>query len=121
MDLRSKLSRERSAPLVVEIVYKSLVGSLRYLVNTRPDLTYSVGFVRRFLEKPTEEHLVVVKRIVRYVDGTLNLGCQYGRDDQWRLIGYCDGDLVGDLDTSKSTTRLAYFLGINLISWQSQK
>jgi hypothetical protein len=99
----------------------SLVGSLRYLINTKPYLAYSVGFVSKFLEMPNEEHLAVVKRIIRYVVGTLNLGCQYGKNDHWRFVGYCDSHLVGDIDTSKSTTGVACFLGKNLISWPSQK
>jgi hypothetical protein len=77
--------------------------------------------VSRFLEKPIAEHLAVVKRIIRYVARILNLGCQYGKNDQWRLVGYCDSDPAGDLDTSKSTIGVAYVLGKNLIGWQSQK
>jgi hypothetical protein len=121
MDRRSKLSRHSSASLADETAYRSLVESLSYLVNTRVVLAYSVDFVNRFLERPTEEHLVAVKSIIRYVEGTLNLGCQYGRDDQWRLIEYSDSDLTGDLDTSRSIIGVAYFFGSNLISWQSQK
>jgi hypothetical protein len=52
--------------------YRRLVGSLRYLVHTRPDLAYSVGYVSRFLQRPTMEHEQAVKRIVRYVAGTLD-------------------------------------------------
>jgi hypothetical protein len=121
MEPRIKLSRESTTPAVDETAYRSLVGSLRYLVNTRPDLAYSVGYVSRFLEKPTQEHLAAVKRIIRYVSGTLHLGCQYSRDTQWKLVRYCDSDMAGDIDTSKSTTGVAFFLGRNLISWQSQK
>jgi hypothetical protein len=79
-DPRLKLSRDNTVALVDVTEYKSLVGSLRYLVNTRSDLAYSVGFVSRFMEKPTEEHMVAVKRIIRYVAGTLKFGCQYNRD-----------------------------------------
>lgn len=49
------------------------------------------------------------------------MGCQYRRDEQWSLVGYCDSDLDGDIDTSKSTRGVAYFLGKSMISWQSQK
>jgi hypothetical protein len=121
MEPRLKLSKNSSAPTVDETMYRSLVNSLRYLVNTRPDLAFSVGYVSRFLERPTEEHLAAVKRIIRYVVGTVHLGCQYGRNDNWKLVGYSDSDLTGDIDSSKSTTGLAYLLGENLISWQSQK
>jgi hypothetical protein len=70
---RLRLSKESSAPLVDRTTYRSLVGSLRYLINTRPDLEFSVGYVSRFMEQPTEEHLAIVKRIIRYVAGTLHL------------------------------------------------
>jgi hypothetical protein len=117
MESRLRLSKYSSAPAVDETLYKSRVGSLRYLVNTRPDLAFSVWYVSRFLEKPTEEHLAVVKRIIRYVAGTMHLGCQYGRNDNWKLVGYSDSDLVGDTDSSKSTTSVAFLLGENLVSW----
>jgi hypothetical protein len=65
--------------------------------------------------------MAAVKRIIRYVSETLHLSCQYRRDTQWKLVGYCDSDMAGDIDTSKSTTGVAFFLGRNLISWQSQK
>jgi hypothetical protein len=89
---------------------------MRYLVNTRPDIAYSVGLVSRFMEKPIEKHFAAVKRIIRYVVGTINLGCQCRRDEKCKLVVFCDSDLAGDIDTSKSTTRVAYFLGRNLVS-----
>jgi hypothetical protein len=95
MEPRLKLSKQSAAALVDEIEYKSLVESLRYLVNTRPDLAYSVGYISRFMERHTEEHLAVAKRIVRYVAGTIQFGCMYIRDEQWSLIGFCDSDLAG--------------------------
>jgi hypothetical protein len=82
MEPRLKLRRESKAPLVDGTAYRSLVGSLRYLVNTRPDLAYSAGYVSRFMERLTEEHLAVVKRIIRYVAGTMHLGCQYKKNNQ---------------------------------------
>jgi hypothetical protein len=121
MEPRLKLSKNSSAPAVDGTEYRSLVGSLRYLVNTRPDLAFAVGIVSRFMEKPTEEHLAAVKRIIRYVSGTIHLGCQFSRGDDCRLVGFCDSDLAGDIDNSKSTTGVAFFFGRSLVSWQSQK
>jgi hypothetical protein len=121
MEPRLRLSKESLAPLVDGTTYRSLVGSLRYLINTSPDLEFLVGYVSRFMKRPTEEHLAIIKRIIQYVAGTLHLGCQYGRDDQWNLIGYCDSDLARGIDSSKSTTWVAYFLCKNMISWQSKK
>ncbi|WVZ76853.1 hypothetical protein U9M48_024780, partial [Paspalum notatum var. saurae] len=109
-----KLSKESSAPPVDSTEYRSLVGSLRYLVNTRLGLAFSVGYVSRFMEKPTEEHLAAVKRIVRYVAGTIQYGCRYKRDSNCGLKGYSDSDLAGDVDTRKSTTGVLFFLGKSL-------
>jgi hypothetical protein len=116
-----KLRKESSTPPFVSTLYRSLIGSLRYFVNTRPDIAYDVGYVSRFMEKPTQEHFGVVKRIIRYIAGTVNYGCQYGKEDEWKLLGYSDSDLAGDVDTRKSTSGLIFFLGYSPVSWQSQK
>jgi Reverse transcriptase (RNA-dependent DNA polymerase) len=77
MEPRLKLSKVSSNPLVDKTLYRSIVGSLRYLLHTRPDLAFSVGMVSRYMEKPTMEHMAAVKHILRYVKGTLNSGCVY--------------------------------------------
>ena len=70
------------------------------------------------MERPTMEHLQAVKRILRYVAGTLDYGLYYDRaPDTARFVGYCDSDLAGDVDTSKSTTGTMFFLGDCLVSW----
>jgi hypothetical protein len=81
MEPRLKLSKESSAPPVDGTLYRSLVGSLRYLVNTKLDISYSVGYVSRFMEKQTQDHLGAIKRIIRYIARTVNYGCQYGREE----------------------------------------
>nr|CAH66624.1 OSIGBa0115A19.5 [Oryza sativa] len=123
MEARLKLKRESGGEGVDSTMYRSTVGSLRYLVNTRPDLAYSVGYVSRFMEKPTSEHWAAVKHILRYIAGTLDVGCWFGRREkgELRLIGFSDSDMAGDLDDRKSTTGVLYMLGDSLISWQSQK
>ena len=122
MEARLKLSKSSAAPAVDQTMYRSIVGSLRYLVNSRPDLAYSVGYISRFMEKPTTEHLAAVKRVLRYVAGTLNFGCQYKRKTgDLQLRAFSDSDHAGDVDTRKSTTGVFFFLGENLITWQSQK
>jgi hypothetical protein len=98
------------------------VGSLRYLVHTRPDIAFAVGFVSRFMESPTTEHMAAVKHLLRYLAGTRTHGCFYGRGGgDLKLIGYSDSDLAGDRDDSKSTSGLIFFLGSGPVSWQSQK
>jgi Reverse transcriptase (RNA-dependent DNA polymerase) len=123
MEARLKLSKRSSAPPVDQSTYRSIVGSLRYLLHTRPDLAYSVGIVSRFMESPTAEHMAAVKHILRYIKGTLGMGCCYEKkkEGEQRLMRYSDSDMAGDIDDRKSTTGIAFFLGTNLISWVSRK
>jgi hypothetical protein len=98
------------------------VGSLRYVTHTRPDLAFSVGYVSRFMQRPTTEHQQAVKRIVRYVAGTLDHGLYYPRcPGEAHLVGYSDSDHTSDIDTSKSTSEILFFFSKCLVSWQSVK
>ena len=99
-----------------------MIGCLRYLFHTRPDLAYSVGVASRFMEKPTVLHLKVVKQIFRYLKGTINFGLVYtqeGKDET--LSGYSDSDLALDVVARKSTGGMVFYLNDNLVSWCSQK
>ena len=71
------------------------------------------------MENPTTEHLSAVKRVLRYVAGTLHYRCHYKRKKEAQLVCYSDSDLAGDIDTRKSTTGVVFFLGNNVITWQS--
>ncbi|KAK3137468.1 hypothetical protein QOZ80_5BG0452680 [Eleusine coracana subsp. coracana] len=122
MEEKLKLSRHSTAKEVDATQYRCLVGSLRYLAHTRPDLAFSVGYVSRFMQRPTTEHQQAVKRIIRYVAGTLDHGIYYPRcRGEAHFIGYSDSDHAGDIDTSKSTSGILFFLGKCLVSWQSVK
>ena len=72
METKLKLLKEGSTPSVDATEYRNLIGSLRYLCNSRPDLAYVVGYLSRFMEAPWQEHLAAVKRILRYVAGTVH-------------------------------------------------
>jgi hypothetical protein len=121
MEERLKLSRDSTTEKVDATQYRRLVESLRYLVHTQPDLAYSVGYVSRFLQRPTTEHEQAVKRIIHYVVGTLDHGLYYPRcSGEAHLVRYSENKHAGDIDTSKSTSRILFFLGCP-ISWQSVK
>ncbi|XP_066365077.1 uncharacterized mitochondrial protein AtMg00810-like [Miscanthus floridulus] len=122
MEERLRLSRQSTTVEVDPTQYRRLVGSLHYLVHTRPDLAFLVGFVSRFMERPTAEHQAAIKRILRDVAGTLEFGLHYTKAlGRARFVGYYDSDLAGDIDTSKSTSGTLFFLGSNLVRWQSVK
>jgi Reverse transcriptase (RNA-dependent DNA polymerase) len=123
MEARLKLRKNSNFPPVDPTRYKSIVGSLRYLLNTRPDLAYSVGIVSRFMESSTTEHMAAVKHIMRYVKGTTGMGCCYKRmsEEEQSFIDFSNSDMAGDLDDRRSTTGVIYFLGDNPVSWFSKK
>jgi hypothetical protein len=122
MEERLKLSRDSTTEEVDATQYRCLVGSLRYLAHTRSDLAFSVDYVSRFMQRPTTEHQQAVKRIIRYVAGTLDHDLYYPRcPGEAHLVGYSDSDHTGDIDTSKSTSEILFFFGKCLISWQSVK
>src|SRR5438128_187317 len=120
MKERFKLSRDSTTAEVDLTQYWRIVGGLRYLVHTRPNIAFAMGFVSRFMERPTKEHMAAVKRILRYLVGTINYSCFYGRNAaEARLIGYNDSDLAGDIDTCKSTSGAIFFLRRSTVCWQS--
>jgi hypothetical protein len=81
--------KESSMKKVDPTEYRSLVGSLRYLVNTRPDLAFSVGYANRYMEEPHEDHLAAVKQILRYIAGTSGVGGVISKEEgrQGRIDG----------------------------------
>jgi hypothetical protein len=122
MEQRLKLSRDSTTEEVDAMLYRHLVGSLRYLAHTRSDLAFSVGYVNRFIQQPTMEYQQAVKRIIHYVVGTLDHDIYYPRcPGEAHLVGYSDSDHAGDIDTSKSTSMILFFFGKCPISCQSVK
>ncbi|OIT08893.1 retrovirus-related pol polyprotein from transposon tnt 1-94, partial [Nicotiana attenuata] len=116
-----KISKHGDGENVNPTFFKSLVGSLRYLTCTRPDILYGVGLVSRFMEAPTTSHLKVAKRILRYIKDTLDYGILYSSSKDSKFVGYCDSDWAGDIDDRKSTTGFVFFLGNSAFTWNSKK
>ena len=102
MEPKLQMHKDEKGKPVNAMEFKSMVGGLRYLVHTRPDLAYAVGVVSRFMERPTTLHQNAVKRILRYVKGTLNYGLVYNRGrGNYLLSGFSDSDLAGNVDDRK--------------------
>jgi len=121
MESGMKLSKFEDGEKENPTLFKSLVGSLRYLTCTRPDILYAVGVVSRFMETPTSTHMKVAKRILRYLKGTLDYGLFYSFSNDFKLHGFCDSDYAGDIDDRKSTSGFIFFMGGCAFSWSSKK
>jgi hypothetical protein len=102
--------------------YRRIVGCLRYLLRTRPDLAFSVGMASISMQRPTVLHQNAVKQILRYVQGTLNFGLVYTREEKEEtLIGYSYSDHGGDREHRRSTGGMVFYLNGGLITWCSHK
>ena len=100
--------------------FRSLTGALQYLTFTRPDIAYAVQQVCLHMHDPREPHLLALKRILRYIKGTLHLGLLLRPSSTPNFVVYTDADWAGCPDTRKSTSGYVVFLGDNLISWSSK-
>ncbi|KAH9733814.1 reverse transcriptase Ty1/copia-type domain-containing protein [Citrus sinensis] len=101
--------------------YRQIVGSLQYLTFTRPDITHAVNKVCQKFQQPTKADLRAVKRILRYLKGTLNFGLRYLKQSSLTLYGFLDSDWAGCPLTRRSTSGFCIYLGSNCISWSSKK
>ena len=116
-----KLGRDETGVKADSTLYKQMVGSLMYLTATRPDLMFVVCLISRFMASPTELHFAAVKRIMRYLKGTMELGIWYKRGGDTGLVGYTDSDYAGDIDDSKSTSGYVFLMGGGAVAWSSRK
>ena len=102
--------------------YQSAVGSLLYVsVATRPDITFAVSNVAKFSANPTTRHWTAVKRIMRYLRGTTDLGLIFTPQGSNDCVGFSDADWAGDLDDRKSTSGYMFQIGGTAVSWRSKK
>jgi len=115
------LSKEDQGSKVDQKLYRGMIGSLLDLTASRPDILFSVCLCARFQSDPRETHLTAVKRIFRYLKGTVNLGLLYKKSSDYKLVGFCDADYASDRIERKSTSVNCQFLGENLISWASKR
>ncbi|GJV33707.1 putative reverse transcriptase domain-containing protein [Tanacetum coccineum] len=120
VDTESKLG-PNGVPVQDPTMYRSLAGGLQYLTFTRPDLSYAVQQICLYMHDPREPHLAALKRILRYVQGTLDLGLHLYASSTTSLVGYTDADWAGCPSTRRSTSGYCVFLGDNLLSWSAKR
>ena len=104
--------------------YQAIIGCLTYAtVATRPDLSAAVGALSEFMSNPGPEHWIGVKRILRYIKGTIDYGLKFkaSNANNVELQGYSDADWAGDVTSRKSTSGYIFQLGGGAISWRSKR
>ncbi|GJR23808.1 hypothetical protein Tco_0972335 [Tanacetum coccineum] len=121
MATKPKLDADLSGEPVDQTDYHSKIRPLMYLTSSRPDIVQAVCYCARYQARPTEKYLKDVKRIFRYLRGTINMGLWYPKDSGFELTPFSDADHAGCIDTRKSTSGGIQFLGDKLVSWMSKK
>ena len=115
-----RLKAGGAGPSVSQSVYRSAVGSLLYLSSwTRRDITFAVSSDASYSADPKKEHWIAVKRILRYLEGTVDNGIEYVKGHPVDLTGYCDADWADDIDDRKSTSGYVFNLCGSPVSWRS--
>ncbi|XP_044741904.1 secreted RxLR effector protein 161-like [Chrysoperla carnea] len=105
-----------------KIPYQQAVGSLLYAAqSTRPDIAYAVSLVSRYNNDPGKPHWNAVKRIFRYLKGTINKKIQYSKHENSAIMGFSDADWAGDVDNRKSVTGYVFLSQGGAICWNSKK
>ena len=121
MEQNLRLSKHEGKLLVDPGLYRRLIGRLLYLTLTRPDITYAVYRLSQFVSKPREPHLLDTHRILQYIKGSPGKGLFFSSTYDLHIKSFCDVDWVGCLDTKRSLTSYAVYLGECLIAWRSKK
>nr|GFC83498.1 uncharacterized mitochondrial protein AtMg00810-like [Tanacetum cinerariifolium] len=118
---KSKLDEDKEVKAVDPSHYRGMIGTLLYLTASRPDLQFAICMCARYQARPIEKHVHVVKRIFRYLRGTVNRGLWHPKDSSVALTTFVDADHAGFQDTHRSTSRSVQFLGERLISWSLKR
>ncbi|XP_071700536.1 uncharacterized mitochondrial protein AtMg00810-like [Rutidosis leptorrhynchoides] len=120
IDTSTKLNSS-GPPVKDPTLYRSLAGALQYLTFTRPDISHAVQQICLFMHDPLEPHMAALRRIIRYVQGTLDLGLQLFSSSTSTLVAYSDAYWAGYPSTRRSTSGYYVFVGNNLLSWSSKR
>ncbi|XP_048596376.1 uncharacterized mitochondrial protein AtMg00810-like [Brassica napus] len=119
--LKAKLSDKEGKAVDNPTEYRSMAGALQYLTFTRPDISYAVQQICLFMHDSREPHLVALKRVLRYLQGTKQLGLQLLKHQKMSMTVYSDADWAGCPSTRRSTSGFCIYLGDNLISWSAKR
>nr|GEZ31476.1 uncharacterized mitochondrial protein AtMg00810-like [Tanacetum cinerariifolium] len=118
---KSKLDEDKEGKAVDPSHYHGMIGTLLYLTANRPDLQLAICMCARYQARPIEKHVHAVKRIFRYLRGTVNRGLWYPKDSSVALTTFAYADHAGCQDTRGNTSGSVHFLGERLISWSLKR
>nr|GEX00098.1 ribonuclease H-like domain, reverse transcriptase, RNA-dependent DNA polymerase [Tanacetum cinerariifolium] len=116
MDPGTRLTKKTEGTLVNSTEYQSLIGCLRYLLHTIPDLSYSVGLLRCFMQEPKEQHMKAIKQVLRYMKGTKDYGITYKHNGGNTIQGFSDSSYGVNTQEGKGTTDIIFYYGDSPIS-----
>jgi hypothetical protein len=117
MSTNGSLDSDKSGNMVDQKLYKSMIGSLLYVTASRPDVMFSICMCARFQVSPRESHLKAIKRILRYLKHTQDVGLWYPKGSSFELVGYSDFYYAGDKVERKSTSGTCQLLERSLVLW----
>ncbi|KAK2987941.1 hypothetical protein RJ640_003419 [Escallonia rubra] len=120
MEVNANLHMDEGEDIKDPTKYRQLIGSLIYLTLTRPDIAQAVGMVSRFMQAPKKPRLEAARRILKYLQGTIDFGIMYRRGG-YKINGFCDADYARDKSTRRSTTGYCFNLISGAISWCSKR
>lgn len=112
---------DSKSELVDPTLCRMLIGSLMYLVNTRPYICFAVNTLSQFMVQPKKVHWVATKHVLRYLVGIVDFGLLYVQSDVVRLTGYIESDWAGCVVDKKSTSGCCFSLGSTVVSWFIRK
>nr|GEZ79214.1 ribonuclease H-like domain, reverse transcriptase, RNA-dependent DNA polymerase [Tanacetum cinerariifolium] len=109
MDPRTRLTKVTERTMVNSTEYRSIIRCLRYLLHTRPDLSYSVRLLSCFMQEPREQHMKAIRQVLRYVKGTKDHGITYKHNGGNKIHGYSDGSYGVNTQEGKGTTDVIFY------------
>ncbi|XP_057747745.1 uncharacterized mitochondrial protein AtMg00240-like [Arachis stenosperma] len=121
MDYGTKLTKDEGEFLPDNNTYRKLISKLLYLANIRPEISFAIGKLNQFFEKPTTSHLKAAYRILRYIKMAPATGLFFPSKSDLLVSGFSDSDWAACPDSRRSISAYCFYIGNSIVSWKSRK